>query len=185
LGTQSLDTLRNNTTFAQQQAALYANNPTTLRAFWTRHSAESFMSHSRRSSTAPPPRNSLPRQPRMYMHRKLGIIKRSSNSLYSYVTLSASPQHLLSRGSVHINSSNASLPPIINLKFFSVPYDIELTVTFLRKIAAAKEYAGIFGTEVAPVPESTCGIILLAQVLVSNIILSAHLYASSGPRWRC
>jgi len=52
------------------------------------------------------------------------------------LTLSASPQHLLSLGSVHINSSNAELAAA--------------GLTFLRKIAVAKEYAG------------TCGIILLA-----------------------
>ena len=75
----------------------------------------------------------------------------SPNKTYS--TLGAAQQHLLSRGSVHINSSKASDYPVINPNYFSVPFDIKVATAgtaYLRKIAATPEYAAIFGTEVLP-----------------------------------
>jgi choline dehydrogenase-like flavoprotein len=71
----------------------------------------------------------------------------------TYATLFAGPQHLLSRGSVHINSSKAADYPIINPNYYSVPFDVKVATagtSYLRKIAATPQYAAILGTEVVP-----------------------------------
>jgi choline dehydrogenase-like flavoprotein len=182
----SLDTLRNNATFAQQQAALYANNSNNPPSILDETScgiayvplstvvdstpAKELVAEAAayvRASKAPYKRTLeqqlafLQHHPDRVSQMELIVVDQFAATTVApmpnktYVTLSASPQHLLSRGSVHINSSNASHSPIININSFSVPYDVQLAVaglTFLRKIAAAKEYAGIFGTEVAPGP---------------------------------
>jgi choline dehydrogenase-like flavoprotein len=182
----TLDTFRNNATFAQQQLALYANNSSNppsildetfpaiayvpLSTIVDPATAEELIAEAAahvRASKAPFKRT---------LEQQLAFLQHHSETVSqieliiadefaattvtpmpnkTYVTLSASPQHLLSRGSVHISSNNASIPPVINLNSFSVPYDIKLAVAglaFLRKIAAAQEYAAIFGTEVAPGP---------------------------------
>jgi choline dehydrogenase-like flavoprotein len=62
---------------------------------------------------------------------------------------------LLSRGSVHINSSKANNYPIINPNYYSVPFDVKVATagtSYLRKIAATPQFAAILGTEVVPGP---------------------------------
>jgi len=57
----------------------------------------------------------------------------------TYTSLLAAQQHLLSRGSIHINSSNPSDYPVINPNYFSVPFDVKVATagtSYLRKIAA-------------------------------------------------
>jgi choline dehydrogenase-like flavoprotein len=71
----------------------------------------------------------------------------------TYTTFFAAQQHLLSRGSIHINSSKATDHPIINPNYFSVPFDVKVVTTgtsYLRKIAATPQYAAILGTEITP-----------------------------------
>lgn len=71
----------------------------------------------------------------------------------TYTTFLAAQQHLLSRGSIHINSSKATDHPVINPNYFSVPFDVKVATagtSYLRKIAAAPQYAAILGTEVYP-----------------------------------
>jgi len=71
----------------------------------------------------------------------------------TYTTFIALQQHLLSRGSIHINSSNPSHYPVIDANYFSAPFDAEVAtagLAYLRKIAATPQYAAILGAEVAP-----------------------------------
>jgi choline dehydrogenase-like flavoprotein len=71
----------------------------------------------------------------------------------TYTSFLAAQQHLLSRGSIHINSSKATDHSIINPNYFSVPFDVKVATagtSYLRKIAAAPQYAAILGTEVIP-----------------------------------
>jgi len=71
----------------------------------------------------------------------------------TYTSLLAAQQHLLSRGSIHINSSNPSDYPVINPNYFSVPFDVKVATvgtSYLRKIAATPQFAAILGAEVVP-----------------------------------
>lgn len=71
----------------------------------------------------------------------------------TYTTFIALQQHLLSRGSIHINSSNPSHYPVIDANYFSAPFDAKVTVAgtaYLRTIAASPKFAAILGAEVAP-----------------------------------
>jgi choline dehydrogenase-like flavoprotein len=71
----------------------------------------------------------------------------------TYATFYSAQQHLLSRGSIHINSSKASDYPVITPNYFSVPFDIKVATAgtaYIRKLAATSQYASILGTEVVP-----------------------------------
>jgi choline dehydrogenase-like flavoprotein len=71
----------------------------------------------------------------------------------TYMTFFAAQQHLLSRGSIHINSSNATVHPVINPNYFSVPFDVKVATAgtaYCRKVAATQQYTAILGTEVYP-----------------------------------
>lgn len=71
----------------------------------------------------------------------------------TYTTFLAAQQHLLSRGSVHITSSNASVYPVVDPNYYSVPFDVAVATAgtaYLRKIAATAPYKAVFGTEVTP-----------------------------------
>jgi len=64
----------------------------------------------------------------------------------TYTTFGVPQQHSLSRGSVHINSSNASNHPVINPNYYSVPFDVKVAVagvSYLRKLAATSEYTSL------------------------------------------
>ena len=206
----TLDTLRDNATFAQQQAALYANksnnpvsildeapcgtayvplsmvvNSTTAKELVAMAAAHVHASKAPYKKTLEQQLVFLQDYPDRVSQMELIVVDQFAATTVApmpdttYVTLSASPQHLLSRGSVHINSSDASLPPIIDLNSFSVPYDVELAVAglkFLRKIAAAKEYAGIFGPEVAPGP----GVDLRSYTVGKGYGVEYHTVGSSS-----
>ncbi|KAF7968338.1 hypothetical protein HWV62_30963 [Athelia sp. TMB] len=71
----------------------------------------------------------------------------------TYTTFLAAQQHLFSRGSVHIQSSDPTVYPIIDPKYYSVPFDVAVATAgtaYMRKIAATPQYKTILGTEVVP-----------------------------------
>jgi choline dehydrogenase-like flavoprotein len=71
----------------------------------------------------------------------------------TYSTFLAAPQHLLSRGSIHINSSSPTAYPIINPNYYSVPFDVKVATAgtaYLRKIAATPAFQQILGREILP-----------------------------------
>jgi choline dehydrogenase-like flavoprotein len=180
----TLDTLRNNASFAQQEAALYASNSdnpasildetvpsiayislstlvgnTTAKALVAEAAAYVSASKAPYKRTLQEQLTFLQQYPELVGQMELialdGIYCPSAvaapNKTYS--TFSAAQQHLLSRGSVHINSSKASDYPIINPNYYSVPFDVKVATagtSYLRKIAAAPQYAALFGTEVVP-----------------------------------
>lgn len=64
----------------------------------------------------------------------------------NFVSLGAALLHPLSRGSVHINSSDAADAPSIDPKYFSNPLDVEVLahyVLFLEKLAASQPLASL------------------------------------------
>lgn len=120
------------------------------------------------------PNPSLLRPLRMFNRRTLPTKRHSSNRFFFteipdtvsqmelitrdgffgvYKTLLVPLQHLLSRVWIHINSSKASVYPIIQPNYYSVPFDVKVATagtTYLRKFAATPQYSAIFGTEVVP-----------------------------------
>jgi choline dehydrogenase-like flavoprotein len=180
----TLDTLRNNASFAVEQAALYASNSDSpasilgetvpsiayisLQTLVGETTAKLLIAEAAayvEASTVPYKRalqeqiTFLQQYPEVVGQMEFigddGFFcspgKPAPNK--TYATFQAGPQHLLSRGSVHINSSRASDYPIINPNYFSVPFDIKVAtagISYLRKIVTTPEYAAIFGTEVVP-----------------------------------
>ncbi|KAL8823536.1 MAG: hypothetical protein Q9191_005763 [Dirinaria sp. TL-2023a] len=62
----------------------------------------------------------------------------------SFLSLGVALLHPLSRGSVHINSSDAAKPPVIDPQYLSHPLDVEIMahyVLFLEKLAATEPLA--------------------------------------------
>jgi len=180
----TFDTLHNNASFAQQQAALYASNSDnpasildqtvpslayiSLSTLVGKVAAKKLVAEAAayvRASNAPYKRTLheqirfLQLFPELVGQMELLALDGANCPSFSpatnktYTTFSAAQQHLLSRGSVHINSSKAADYPIIDPNYFSVPFDVEVSTagtSYLRKIAATPQYASLFGTEVAP-----------------------------------
>ncbi|KAK0750532.1 hypothetical protein B0T18DRAFT_428459 [Schizothecium vesticola] len=70
-----------------------------------------------------------------------------------FFTLIAAVAHSLSRGSVHISSSNISIPPVINPNYLSNEYDIAAAVTaakYIRKIANTAPMRDLWTEEYEP-----------------------------------
>lgn len=68
-------------------------------------------------------------------------------------TLIGVVQHPLSKGSVHINSRNTSLPPTINPNYLSHPYDLHAATTlarFLRTVAQTQPLRTTWSAEYEP-----------------------------------
>jgi choline dehydrogenase-like flavoprotein len=179
----TFDSLRNNETFSQQQAALYASNsddPASILDQTVPNIAYISLSSLVGSTTAEtlgaeadayvstlqtPYKSTLEAQitllreyPDAVSQMELvALDEAASPGLYSsdktYMSLLAAQQHLLSRGSIHLQSSNAADHPIINPNYFSVPFDVTVATAgtaYLRKIAATSQYSAILGTEVYP-----------------------------------
>ena len=71
----------------------------------------------------------------------------------NYMTLLAAQQHLFSRGSVHIASTDVAAHPKIDAGYFTAPWDLAVATAgtkFLRKIAGTKQYASYIDKEVVP-----------------------------------
>ncbi|PWN38534.1 alcohol oxidase [Meira miltonrushii] len=65
----------------------------------------------------------------------------------AYMTLLAAQQHLLSRGSIHITSSDPSLSPSIRPNYFHAPFDLDVSTfgtQYLRKIGNSPAYSDAF-----------------------------------------
>jgi choline dehydrogenase-like flavoprotein len=180
----TFDSLRNNASFAQQQAELYASNSDdpaslldetlssiayiSLSTLVGETAAKALVAEAAayvEASTAPY-KSTLQEQIVFLRHysKSVGQIEllafdglssssAPSSSNKTYATLIACQQHLLSRGSVHIKSSKASDYPVIDPRYFSVPFDVKVATAgtaYLRKIAGTPQYAAILGTEVLP-----------------------------------
>lgn len=73
----------------------------------------------------------------------------------TYTSFLAAPQHLLSRGTIHITSSNASVYPDMHPNYYSAPFDVEVATAgtaYLRRIGATSPYAALFSKEAHPGP---------------------------------
>jgi choline dehydrogenase-like flavoprotein len=71
----------------------------------------------------------------------------------TYSTFLAAPQHLFSRGSIHVNSSSPTAYPVINPNYYSVPFDVKIATAgtaYLRKIAGTPAFQQILGLEILP-----------------------------------
>ncbi|EIM84790.1 FAD-linked reductases C-terminal domain-containing protein [Stereum hirsutum FP-91666 SS1] len=64
----------------------------------------------------------------------------------SYFTAGAVNLHPFSRGSVHINTTDPSVPPVIDPKYYNVPFDLEVVTLanqFIRKWASTPPLSNI------------------------------------------
>ncbi|KZV81339.1 alcohol oxidase [Exidia glandulosa HHB12029] len=71
----------------------------------------------------------------------------------SYIQLTAVPSHPFSRGSIHINSSNPLVQPVINLNTYGLDIDRKIMIAgskLVRKIVATDEYKPFIVANVVP-----------------------------------
>ena len=64
----------------------------------------------------------------------------------SYFTVLAANQHEFSRGNIHVKSKDASVYPAINANYFDVPFDLEVATAgteYARKVAQSQGYSDI------------------------------------------
>lgn len=75
------------------------------------------------------------------------------NANETYFTILAANQHLFSRGSIHIQSSDPTKYPLINANYFSVPFDLEISTAgtnYTRKVGLSKAYSDMVVGEYWP-----------------------------------
>lgn len=71
----------------------------------------------------------------------------------NYFTLLAAQQHLFSRGTIHITSSDPTVYPAIQPNYYSVPFDVSVATAgtaFLRKIGQTSQYGCYIEKEAVP-----------------------------------
>lgn len=182
-GINTLDSLRNNATYAAQQMALYkANKPSlldetvpsigyiTLKQLVGSANATKLIAEAAsyiQSQSSKPYYATLQKQleylqkypdqvGQMEVIGVDGYFAGSGAPLSNttYVTFLAAQQHLLSRGTVHVTSSDATVYPTIQPNYFTAPFDLDILTAgtqFLRKIAGSSPYAkNYISKEVVP-----------------------------------
>lgn len=171
-GTVTLDSLRNDPAFQQQQIALWRSNKKSLydeavpaigylslkQAVGDVESERLIAEAKAYVDSAQTPYNATLRKQLEFYEKGLGSQETISVDGYfagskppvagdTYVTFLAAQQHMLSRGYVHIKSANASVYPTIQPNYFSVPFDLEVAtagLAYLRKIAGTASYQDNF-----------------------------------------
>ncbi|KAN0061487.1 hypothetical protein ACQY0O_006334 [Thecaphora frezii] len=173
-GIDTLDSLRNNLTFAAQQLELYkANKPSIFeetvpsigyvsleRVVGAKRAAQLIeeVSEYVAQSTAPY---------KATLEKQVDFLKNHADTVgqmeligidgyfagtgapaagANYFTVLAAQQHLFSRGSIHITSSNPNVHPAINSNYFSAPFDLELATagtSYTRQVGLSAKYADI------------------------------------------
>ncbi|KAF7984519.1 hypothetical protein HWV62_13683 [Athelia sp. TMB] len=177
----TFDTLHNNATFAAEQAALYANNSVSildqvdpaisyvpLSTLVGDSTAREIIAEAVKyvNESKAPYKKTLQQQLAFLQDDSAPVTQMELIGVdgffvsfqtpapnKTYTTFIALQQHLLSRGSIHINSSDPSHYPIIDANYFSAPFDATVAtagLAYLRKIAASPEYVEILGAEVVP-----------------------------------
>jgi choline dehydrogenase-like flavoprotein len=177
------DRLRYNSTFAAEQLALWnANEPSqydyTGSGFvymsWAQVSPATCASLISAASTAADPSSPIDRKKLSYLtNPKLASQMPQLELIFSdgytgakgypavgtplygnqFFTLIGGIQHPLARGSVHINSSSISAPPLIDPKYLSNAYDLAAaiaTIKYLRKVASTAPLSSVYTAEYDP-----------------------------------
>ncbi|KZP13739.1 GMC oxidoreductase [Athelia psychrophila] len=158
----TIDTLHGNTTYAAEQAALYANNSTsildqtlpgltyiTLSTLVGDSAAEKLIAAVAtyvNASTVPYKKALLQQlafltddagtvgQLEILNYDGLAVPAAQAAPNKTYNTFVAAQQHPFSRGSVHINSSSAAQHPVINANYLAVPFDTEVIAAGLAYV---------------------------------------------------
>jgi choline dehydrogenase-like flavoprotein len=180
-GTTTLDSLKWNTTFASEQAALYAAGKVsildetvpsiayisakTLLGNKTEAAIKKAVSYVKTVSapykaTLQKQLDFLQKYPDTISQMELiGVdgyfagVASGFEAGSNYITFLSASQHLLARGSVHINSKNPSVQPTIQPNYYNNDFDATVAVEairMLRKIGNTKEYSYANGGEVVP-----------------------------------
>lgn len=180
-GFQTLDSLRSNKTFAAEQAAAYKANQTSiltetvpsisyvsLARVVGKQRAKAMIAEVTKyvSSSRAPYKATLQKQLDFLNNYpdKVGQMELIGIDGYfagtgapkpdeTYFTILAANQHLFSRGSIHIQSSDATKYPLIDPKYFSVPFDTEISTAgtnYTRRIGLSKAYSDMVVGEYWP-----------------------------------
>jgi len=154
-GTQTLDSLRNNATFAAEQQALYKANKASildetvpaigylsLSQLVGQSNATKLISDAKayvKTQSSKPYYSTLTKQlsfltddaTTVSQMEVIGIDGYFSGAAApaansTYVTFLAAQQHLFSRGTIHVTSNKATDHPIIQPNYFTAPYDLDV-----------------------------------------------------------
>lgn len=183
-GNPTLDSLRWNTTFAAEQTALYQANKVSildetvpaiayisLKTLLGRQAANKAIATAKAyiKTVSAPYKATLQKQVDQLSQYPDSIGQMeligvdgyfagvgAPESGKNYVTFLSASQHLLARGSIHINSASSADAPTIQPNYLNNQYDIDLAVAgikMLRKLAASPQYAAYIEKEVVPGPD--------------------------------
>lgn len=102
----------------------------------------------------------------------------------NYITFLAAQQHSLSRGSIHVQSSDAAKAPLIDANYFTANWDLDVLTagtSYLRSVANTKIYkaSGFVEDEVLPGKN-----VDLSKYSKENVVTEYHPIgsASLGPK---
>ncbi|TVY83510.1 Dehydrogenase xptC [Lachnellula suecica] len=167
----SFDELRFNATFAAEQLALYNDQQPSWYDYtgsgyaymtWDQvtaqvQPAQSFLSLAEEVADETSPQ--VPQLEVIFSDGYTGVkgYPTINSTLYGseFFTLIAAVQHPFSKGSVHINSSSLSIPPIINPNYLSNDYDLQAIITaakYARLLASTAPLSSVWITEYEPGP---------------------------------
>lgn len=99
-----------------------------------------------------------------------------------YQTIMACLMHPLSRGTVHIQSSDPLVPPAIDPAYLNNPLDLDILVSslrFARKVAATEPLASTIVNQISPFPELQT-YDELANYAKENLVTTFHPVATAS-----
>lgn len=178
----TLDSLRWNTTFTAEQKKLYAANETSILdqtvpaiAYITLERLMGSENATKAIAAAKAYVKSIDAPYKATLEKQIEFLENSCDNVAqmeligidgyfagtgapetgkNYVTFLSASQHLLARGSVHINAStDPSVSPVIQPNYYNNKFDLEVAVAgleYLRKIGGTKEYSSYISEEVVP-----------------------------------
>ncbi|PWN52124.1 alcohol oxidase [Violaceomyces palustris] len=178
-GFVTLDSLRNDPSFAQEQTALYEQNQTSIldetvpsigyislqELVGDAKAAELIADVTKYvSSSKAAYKPTLVKQVEFLSNQKIGQMEMigidgyfagtgAPSPAHTYFTVLAAQQHLFSRGNVHIQSGDATKYPRINPNYFDVPFDTYVATAgteYTRKVANSGPYSDFVDVEMLP-----------------------------------
>ncbi|GAC99734.1 choline dehydrogenase [Pseudozyma hubeiensis SY62] len=180
-GFQTLDSLRSNATFASEQAAAYKANQSSIltetvpsisyvslaRVVGEQRAAAMIAEVSKYVAASQAPYKATLKKQLEFLTKypdQVGQMELIGIDGYfagtgapkadeTYFTILAANQHLFSRGNIHISSNDATKYPLIDTKYFSVPFDVQISTAgtnYTRRIGLGKTYSDMVDSEYWP-----------------------------------
>ncbi|MCO5582977.1 hypothetical protein L7F22_036882 [Adiantum nelumboides] len=211
-GIATLDSLRNNETFAAQQQKAYQSNQTSILdetvpsiAYLSLKELVGDEKAAQLQSEAKDYVNKSTSTYKYVLEKQLDFLTKYPDTVgqmemiaidgyfatsgapetnKNYVTFLAAQQHLLSRGHVHINSSDVNTAPVISPNYFDAPFDLDISTAgteYMRKIANSSAYADDYITKEV-LPATWTSKTTRSRPLPPNTTPSAQRRCSPAPR---